>query len=373
MDTSNPTLNVLVDAHLLGTRETGNETYIASLLEQASVFAAAGFQPFALMSTCHPEILNPEFTVEDAQCANDLRRFFFSIPRAILQIRAALLHVTYHAPFWSTTPYVVTIHDVSYRSRPRFTTPRNLLIQNLLGCLTAARAACVVTPSSFSKHCILGIYPWLRERVFVTPYAAGAQFYPRRPDAIARVKSHFGIQKEYFLFVGAPQPRKNIARVVEAFLTVAHNSPDCQLVIAGGHTKTLKRLQTVHRAAFESRQIITTGYIPDDELACLYSGCVALVFPSLYEGFGIPVLEAMQCGAPVITSNATALPEVAGDAALLVDPEDTDAIAAAIRRVIGEPELRATLRARGFARAKQFSWAETARLTAQAYHAAIQA
>ncbi len=114
------------------------------------------------------------------------------------------------------------------------------------------------------------------------------------------------------------------------------------------------------------------GYIDDPNvLACLYSGCEAFVFPSLYEGFGLPVLEAMQCGAPVITSNVTALPEVAGDAALLVDPTDPEAIAQAIRRVLTDPELRAELRARGLRRAQQFSWARTARLTAEAYRFAF--
>jgi glycosyltransferase involved in cell wall biosynthesis len=111
--------------------------------------------------------------------------------------------------------------------------------------------------------------------------------------------------------------------------------------------------------------------VSDDDLACLYSGCIALVFPSLYEGFGIPVLEAMACGAPVITSNSTALPEAAGDAALLVNPEDTMAIAQAIRRMLDEPALRAALRARGFAHVKQFTWARTARATAEAYQAAM--
>jgi len=112
--------------------------------------------------------------------------------------------------------------------------------------------------------------------------------------------------------------------------------------------------------------------MPGDDLACLYSGCLALVFPSLYEGFGIPVLEAMACGAPVITSNTTALPEAAGDAALLVDPEDTAAIAAAMRRVLDAPDLRAALRARGFAHARQFTWARTARATVVAYQAALE-
>ena len=368
-------MNVLIDAHLIGAQETGNETYTAGLLGQADVFAAAGWRVCALMPAPRPELIAPAQTVADPRCAHDLYRFFRAIPRALAGLRAGLLHVNYHAPFWIKTPYVVMIHDISYRARPRFTSPRNFVLQNGLGWLTALRASAVVTPSRFSQGCIMGIYPWLRDRIFVTPYAGGEQFHPRLPIAVDEVKPRFGIKGDYFLFVGTPQPRKNVVRIVEAFLSVVEERPSYQLVIAGRETPTTTRLRQVHRKAFESGKVIVTGYLdhmPGDDLACLYSGCLALVFPSLYEGFGIPVLEAMACGAPVITSNTTALPEAAGDAALLVDPEDMAAIAAAMRRVLDEPALRGELRARGFAHARQFTWARTARATAEAYQAALE-
>jgi len=368
-----PCMHVLIDAHLIGAQETGNETYTAGLLGQADVFAAAGWQVFALMPAPHPRLIAPTQTVADPRCANDLYRFFRAIPRALADLRAGVLHVNYHAPFWVKTPYVVVIHDISYRARPHFTSPRNFVLQNGLGWLTALRASAVVTPSRFSQGCILRIYPWLRDRIFVTPYAGGRQFYPRSEKVIGEVKMRFGIKGDYFLFVGTPQPRKNVARIVEAFLAATQQRPDCQLIIAGRETPTTRELRQRHRAAFEAGRIIVAGYhMPVDDLACLYSGCLALVFPSLYEGFGIPVLEAMACGAPVITSNTTALPEVAGDAALLVNPEDTMAIAQAMRRVLDEPDLRAALRARGFAHARQFTWAQTARATAEAYQAATE-
>jgi glycosyltransferase involved in cell wall biosynthesis len=368
-------INALIDAHLIGAQETGNETYTAGLLSQAEVFAATGWRIYALMPAPRPELIAPGQTIADPRCANDLHRFLRAIPRALTDLRAGLLHVNYHAPFWIKTPYVVMIHDVSYRVRPRFTTPRNFVLQNALGLLTVIRASAVVTPSHFSRRCVLSIYPWLRERVFITPYAAGDQFYPRSQHAVDEVKTRFGIKGDYFLFVGTPQPRKNVARIVEAFLSVVQERPDCQLVIAGRETPTTRRLRRMHCEAFESGKVIVTGYLdhmPGNDLACLYSGCAALVFPSLYEGFGIPVLEAMACGAPVITSNTTALLEVAGDAALLVNPEDTAAIAQAMRRILNEPALRADLRARGFIRAGQFTWAQTSQATVEAYKAAIE-
>jgi len=365
-------MKVLIDAHLIGAQETGNETYTAGLLGQAEVFAAAGWRICALLPAPRPDLIAPAQTVADPRCADDLHRFFVSIPRAISAERAGLLHVNYHAPFWIKTPYVVMIHDISYRARPRFTSVRNFAMQNGLGWLTALRASAVTTPSHFSQREIVRLYPWLRNRIVVTPNAVKSSFYPRSADEVERVRKAFCVTAPYFLFVGTPQPRKNVARVIEAFLSATHGLEHVQLVIAGKSTSTLERLRRSHHAALASGRIIATGYVSDDALACLYSGCVALVFPSLYEGFGIPVLEAMACGAPVITSNSTALPEAAGDAAMLVNPEDTMAIAQAMRRVLDAPDLRAALRARGFAHARQFTWAQTARATVEAYQAALE-
>jgi glycosyltransferase involved in cell wall biosynthesis len=365
-------IKALIDAHLIGAQETGNETYTAGLLGQADVFAAAGWRICALMPAPRPDLIAPAQTVADPRCANDLYRFFCALPRALAELRAGLLHVNYHAPFWIKTPYVVMIHDISYRARPRFTSPRNFALQNILGWLTALRASAVTTPSHFSRREVARLYPWLRDRAFVTPNAVKSAFYPRPSAEVEQVKKAFDISAPYFLFVGTPQPRKNIARVVEAFLAVTRKVERVQLVIAGKSTPELSKLRRAHQAAFASGRVVATGYVSDDDLACLYSGCIALVFPSLYEGFGIPVLEAMACGAPVITSNSTALPEAAGEAALLVDPEDTAAIAAAMRRVLDVPDLRAALRARGFAHARQFTWARTARATVEAYQAALE-
>jgi glycosyltransferase involved in cell wall biosynthesis len=365
-------ISALIDAHLIGAQETGNETYTAGLLGQADVFAAAGWRVCALMPAPRPDLIAPAQTVADPRCANDLYRFFCALPRALAELRAGLLHVNYHAPFWIKTPYVVMIHDISYRARPRFTSPRNFALQNILGWLTALRASAVTTPSHFSRREVARLYPWLRDRAFVTPNAVKSAFYPRPLAEVEQVKNAFDISAPYFLFVGTPQPRKNIARVVEAFLAVTRKVERVQLVIAGKSTPELGKLRRAHQAAFASGRVVATGYVSDDDLACLYSGCIALVFPSLYEGFGIPALEAMACGAPVITSNSTALPEAAGEAALLVDPEDTAAIAAAMRRVLEAPDLRAALRARGFAHARQFTWARTARATVEAYQAALE-
>ncbi|MFN4295018.1 MAG: glycosyltransferase family 4 protein [Thermoflexales bacterium] len=367
-------MRVLIDAHMLGCRETGNETYILSLLRQRSTFAELGIDLQGAIRWDYSPELAWASRVAYLTCANDLHRLACDLPRLAQQAAANLLHVTYHAPFWGRLPYVVTIHDVSYRTRRRYHRPRNVLLQNVLGALSAWRARGVLTVSEFCHREILRIYPFLKGRLWVTPEAAEAHWAPRPASSVECARARFGIRGDYLLWVGSLASRKNPIRLVEAFLRATQESSAIQLVLAGNHATPLgETLQRKFSEAIRQQRLILTGYVDEETLASLYSGCSAFVFPSLYEGFGLPVLEAMQCGAPVITSNTTALPEVAGDAALLVDPEDADAIAAAIRRVIGEPALRAELRARGFARARQFSWAETARLTAQAYHAAVQA
>ena len=365
-------MRVLIDAHMLGCRETGNETYILNLLRHQATFAAREIELYGAIQRGYPA--EPAWVTRGVPLdnTNDLRRLAWGLPRLAGQMRCDLLHFTYHAPFWTALPYVVTIHDVSYRTQWRYHRARNVLLQNLLGALSAWRARAVITVSAFCRAEIARVYPFLSDRLFVTPEAADSRWTPRPPAAVAEARLRFGIVGRYLLWVGSVQPRKNPTRLVEAFLCATQEDSSVQLVLAGNHATPLgAALQKRFAEAIRQRRIVLTGYVEDEALACLYSGCEAFVFPSLYEGFGLPVLEAMQCGAPVITSNTTALPEVAGDAALLVDPEDAEAIAAAIRRIIGEPELRATLRARGFARARQFSWEETARRTAEVYHLAL--
>ncbi|MFQ3661823.1 MAG: glycosyltransferase family 1 protein, partial [Chloroflexaceae bacterium] len=169
------------------------------------------------------------------------------------------------------------------------------------------------------------------------------------------------LEAPYFLYIGTIQPRKNLTRLIEAF---AHAGPDDALLVIAGRRGWLS--EPIVRRVAElglTNRVRFPGYVPDADLPALLSGALAFVFPSLYEGFGMPVLEAMACGAPVLTSTTSALPEVAGDAALLVDPCDTDAIAAALRRLAADAPLRASLRARGLVRAADFTWERCARKT----------
>jgi glycosyltransferase involved in cell wall biosynthesis len=178
------------------------------------------------------------------------------------------------------------------------------------------------------------------------------------------VRVKYGLPEKYLLFLGTLQPRKNIRRLAEAFALCAEssNAHDVALVLAGNPGWLMNLARDVLPAlpdALQSR-LITTGYVADEDVAALYSGALALIFPSLYEGFGFPVLEAMRCGTPVLCANTSSLPELAGDAALMVDPLDVQSIAAGMARLIAETALRADLIGRGYRQAAQFTWQQAA-------------
>jgi glycosyltransferase involved in cell wall biosynthesis len=203
----------------------------------------------------------------------------------------------------------------------------------------------------------------------VTPEAAAPLFAPKAPKTLEEYPfERWSIRRPYILAVGNLQPRKNLLRLIEAFaqLITERRIPH-QLVLAGkAKWRESDIHRTVRRLGIEDR-IVFTGRVPDEDLACLLNGAELFVYPSLYEGFGLPVLEAMACGTPVVTSNCTSIPEVAGDAALLVDPYRVDELADAIHHVLSDESLRARLREKGLARSQMFSWRQTARKTWTAY------
>jgi glycosyltransferase involved in cell wall biosynthesis len=186
------------------------------------------------------------------------------------------------------------------------------------------------------------------------------------PQVIAAAKARYHIQGDYLLYLGTLQPRKNLSRLIEAFVRAAlpwssSESGGLQLVLAGKKGWGYEALSRLVSDMGLQNRVIFPGYIAPEDKAALLSGAKALVFPSLYEGFGMPVLEAMVCGVPVLTSRVSSLPEVAGDAAVLVDPSNVDDIAAGLRRIVHEPDLRRTLVERGYRQAQKFSWQDAAR------------
>jgi glycosyltransferase involved in cell wall biosynthesis len=236
----------------------------------------------------------------------------------------------------------------------------------------ARRADQVLTDSEHSRRDLLRFLGLPAARVRAIPCGVDARFQPV-PDGPGRraALERYGVKPPYLLYVGGINARKNIAGLFEAFARVRARHPGLELVVAGKRQWATGPIDAAFERLGLAGAVRFTGYLDDADLPALYSAAEAFVFPSLYEGFGLPPLEAMACGAPVIASNASSLPEVVGSAALLVDPHDSGALAAAIERVLGDQPLRDDLRRRGLARAAQFGWARAAQETLAAYRQAI--
>ena len=210
-----------------------------------------------------------------------------------------------------------------------------------------------------------------KDRVVVIPEGCEPRFRPlAEPEQLYRVRVKYGLPPLYMLCLGTLEPRKNITTLLHAFARlrqILHGEPALHLVVAGARGWREQTIfQTIKSLALE-QVVCLPGFINDEDLPALYGGALLFVFPSLYEGFGLPVLEAMSCGVPVVTSNTSAMPEVAGDAALLVDPYDVKGMATAIAAIVHDASLRDNLRQKGLARAQQFSWEMTARQTLDLY------
>ncbi len=261
---------------------------------------------------------------------------------------------------------IITIHDLGfYVFSDKFA--KNWHSRHLRFMLpySVRQADKIIAVSQATKQQIVDIFKIAPEKIVVT-YEGVSEKYRVIQDRVEveKVISKYGVKKPYILFVGTMDPRKNLIRLIQAFQKVKIEKKDLKLVIVGSkgelYTEELNKL-------IVSGEIVLTGYVDEEDLVYLYNGALAFVFPSLYEGFGLPILEAMACGTPVITSKIYSMPEVAGDAALLVDPESINEIADAIMRLLDDQVLRNKLIDKGLARAKQFTWDKTAAETLAVY------
>lgn len=258
---------------------------------------------------------------------------------------------------------VVTIHDITPLEHPEWLNPRFAKWYQFLIPRLVHKARRIIAVSNFTKSRICEVTSVQPDKVVVIYNGVDERFRPKSSEEIARTKDTFGISNfRYILTVATIEPRKNLQRLLEAWDAWHVNLPqDIWLVIAGAKGKDL-----VFRDAVFNRlppKVCMIGHVSDEHLPALYSGALAFIYVSLYEGFGLPPLEAMACGTPVLTSNVTSLPEVVGDAAFTVNPYDIDAIAEGIKRLVEDDNLRKELSQKGLARAKLFSWERTAEVT----------
>jgi len=258
---------------------------------------------------------------------------------------------------------VVTVMDLGYRHHPEMHLLRDRLYLDWSTRWNARHAHSVITISAATRDDLVAYYDTDPHKITVVyPGIDESIRREENPAEIARARAHHGLPERYLLYVGTLHPRKNVAGLVRAYARTLGEWPSALgeapgLVIAGKKGWLYDEIFAEVQSRGLDNRVRFTGYVPREELIPLLSGADAFVFPSLFEGFGFPILEAMACRVPVITSNASSLPEVAGDAALLVDPRDESALAHAIIRVLSDGALRATLVERGLRRAASFTWA----------------
>lgn len=358
---------VAIDAHTIGRRATGNETYVLGLLG-----GVANRHDVEIVALSDAGVEVPA-GVEQQQLRSrtPVLRLLLDLARPGRDWSVDLLHVQYVRPPRCDVPVVTTIHDISFEHFPVLFTRRSQLRMALTIPWSARHSAAVITGSEFSRQDLIDTYGLDPERVRVTPYAAHPQFTRLPAEEIDRRLARFAIPPGYLLCVGNLQPRKNLRRLIEAYAGLPSEVRP-PLVIVGQAAWQYADIFAAIRRHKLAEDVHFTGFVQPHELVALYGGAAVFAYPSLYEGFGLPVIEALACGVPTLASNRSSVPEVAGDAALLVDPESVDDIRAGIERLLRDEELRRTLAIEGPLRAAQFSWARCAEATVACYVQALK-
>ena len=371
------TYRIGLNAHLLtlsGTyRSAGINGYISQLLQHLPG-TASGLRHIAYCFD--PAFQQPAGMVVDRShwdTRSPWRRILWEQTRLALLSRGLdLLHgLAYASPLAAACPTVVTVHDLSFIRYPEAFRPFHRIYLRWITLASTRRAAHVIAVSESTRRDVINFCGVPAGRVTVVPNGVTGDFRPAAPCEVLSFRRRRGLPERFILFVGTLEPRKNLVRLIHAYgdWCAARRTAGAppKLVIAGGRGWFYHQIfaHVVERGL--DSQVLFPGYLPCDELPWWYRAADLFIYPSLFEGFGLPVLEAMACGTPTITSATSSLPEVAGEAALLVNAEDPRALATAIDRVLGDPVLAAELSRRGVARAAEFTWARTASATASLY------
>jgi glycosyltransferase involved in cell wall biosynthesis len=358
-------MRVAFDTSSMRGRKTGIGTYTESLtsaLRELAPARSAGFAPaFEVVE------LNDGATADQRTDRRILREQFV-IPRLAARARAGVLHLTgFAAPWRAPCPVVLTVQDLigvlfakDFPPAARFYWSRYLPS-------TLRFASRLIVLSEHTKHDVIRLAKVSPARIHVIPPGRGQAFRPiEDARTLAEARARLGLPAKFVLFASTLEPRKGIDTLVEAFARTANQIPDDLVIVGKRGWYWQAFFEHVKRAGLEKR-VRFLEYVPQQELTLIYNLARVFVFPSRYEGFGLTPLEAMACGTPVICSNAASLPEVVGDAGILVSPDDVEGFARAIARLSGDAQLRAELRGRGLKQVQKFSWAGAARATVEVY------
>lgn len=355
-------MRVAVELTVLELDQAGTARTTADLLAEMRDHAEVD-----LLTVAHPgEVPSGPIGRIARGLSRELIYFPWQLPHWVAKNRPDVLHCPVPlAPRRSAAQVVVTVHDAIAWDHPEWLSKVNQRHMRALMPRVVRGGAHLITPSEYSKERIAEALDLDRDRITVVPWGISDRFSPGVPtgDPVP------GLERDapFVLTVGTLQPRKNIESALRAFEQVAEAGAQHHFVVVGGRGWFDEQLVSLLNNSDLGDRIHVTGYVSDAQLIDLYRTAACFVFPSRYEGFGLPPLEAMACGAPVISSNRTSLPEVVGDAGILVDPDDRDAITDALEQVLGSAKFREELAAKGIERAGQFSWRTAAQRTIDVY------
>lgn len=355
-------IRVAIDAHMLGDGSGGNESHYLNLINHLPAEEFAGQIELVLFVKPEYNISNIKIPCEiiTFQSKSAMCRNFIEIPQLVRTHHIDVLHMQYFIPFRPQLPrdckVIVTIHDISFEHYKDIFTRKDYMLQKLLIPYAARKSDMIFTVSEFSKNDILEKYRIAQDKIKVIYNGASDLFYPQSFTKEERnaFLSQYGISKPYILCVGNLQPRKNIARLLQAYKML--NREDIQLVLVGAKAWMFQEIFEKIDKLYLQDQVICPGYVSTEELAKIYNMAEMFVYPSYFEGFGIPVLEAMKCEIPVATSNITSLPEVGGDAVIYFNPFDTEDICAKMTQLLDDKNLCQQLRNKEKTQAQNFEW-----------------
>ena len=368
-------MRIVFDGMLLRGRFSGVEVCICELARGLARFGRHRHSVYVPPTFPGGVPESPRFAVRRSRLPTQYRpvRIFWQqclLPSAASREEAAVIHSPgYIAPLAARTPVVLTVYDLIALRHPEWCTAANRLHFRIMLPPSVRKAARVIVPSDATRRELVGVLGCAESKIRVVRPGIREEFAPIRDQGQREtVKRRYGLPAAYILFVGNLEPKKNIGGLVRAFHALKTGGrAEQKLVIAGRlGWKYREIFEAVRRCGLEG-EVLFPGFIRAGDLACLYSMADVFVFPSLYEGFGLPPLEAMACGTPVIVSDRGALPEAAGDAALRVDPADAARLAGAMREVLGTAGLRDDLIRKGIERSREFSWRQAAEETERVY------
>jgi glycosyltransferase involved in cell wall biosynthesis len=367
-------LRIGIDAHSVGMGAGGNETHYENLIRWLPKVDARN-EYILYFSHLDAErraayAIEGRIRTQALPWKNSYLRVPLALPKAIRHDKLDVFHAQYVLPPFTRCKTLVTIADLAFEHYPEsFPAVQRARCKWMIPS-AARKADHILTVSEFSKRDISERYKISPDKITVTYHGTDERFAPVDPSrAREDLARKYQVSGPFLLYVGRIQARKNLIRLVEAFATLKKRGAPHQLVIVGKSDFQAKQLVAKIAELGLRNDVVFPGYVPNNDLPVFYSAAEAFVFPSLFEGFGLPVIEAMACGAAVVTSYGSSLDEVAGDAASLADPHSTESIVSAIDRVLRDDVWRAELRRRGLARARQFSYEKAARQVVNIYEA----